>query len=65
MDWLYVLNAKSCDGGLYFLLDEDKMLEKAARLMLEMHKGHTDKAGLPYFFHRGLPSIARYLFRRL
>ena len=130
MGWPYMLNAKVCDGGLYFLLDDDKkplyiyrgyvpdlpfdskswgdyihlvvrdsghiedwegnfdfedftkdgntisieeydalkrmylkttttvpsadenkMLEKAARLMLEMHKGQTDKAGLPYFLH--------------
>ena len=130
MDWPYVLNAKVCDGGVYFLLDEskkalciyrgyvsdlpfdnkswgdyihlvvrdgghieywegdfdlddftkdantitieeyealkrmylkttitepspdeNKMLEKAARLMLEMHKGQTDKSGQPYFLH--------------
>lgn len=31
--------------------DENDMLEKAAHLMLEMHKGQTDKAGQPYFLH--------------
>ena len=31
--------------------DENKMLEKAARLMFEMHKGQTDKSGQPYFLH--------------
>lgn len=31
--------------------EENKMQEKAARLMLEMHKGQTDKSGQPYFLH--------------
>lgn len=32
-------------------VDDNTMLEKAAQLMIEMHKGQTDKAVQPYFLH--------------